>query len=253
MKTIKPFICIALLFATALLSNCSLEKTNAIYRDVTYTTEPGASEGFGKEIKSAGKNNTDRPIIVNKTKSSFPLYASAAKKNRSTIPFKPNTSLPLSVDSCGDIIIMRDHTEIKAKVLEINPKTIKYKACNNLDGPLIVVNKENVFMIRYVNGSTETFKKEETQEASLDTKKNIPVEDRIYNNYAIASFLAACFFWLVIPAVIALICGLIALQQMNQDPLKYKGRGLALLGTAVGATILSLIALMLLSGAMTIR
>lgn len=67
--------------------------------------------------------------------------------------------LPLINLSAQDIIIMKSGEEIKAKVTEITPKEIKYKEYDNQEGPLMVVERQKVFQIRYQNGSVETFPK----------------------------------------------------------------------------------------------
>jgi hypothetical protein len=56
-----------------------------------------------------------------------------------------------------DIIIKNDKSEIKAKVLEIQEATIKYKLFEFLDGPIRNIAISDVFMIIYENGKRETF------------------------------------------------------------------------------------------------
>lgn len=54
-----------------------------------------------------------------------------------------------------DIIIKNDKTEIKAKIEELTETTIKYKKFDMLDGPTYNINKREVFMMIYKNGSKE--------------------------------------------------------------------------------------------------
>src|ERR1035437_7811222 len=56
-----------------------------------------------------------------------------------------------------DVIIKNDKSEIKAKVLEIQETTIKYKLFEFLDGPIRNIPISDVFMIIYENGKRETF------------------------------------------------------------------------------------------------
>lgn len=56
-----------------------------------------------------------------------------------------------------DVIIKTDKKEIKAKILEIDENTVKYKKFEFLDGPSYNINKSEVFMIIYKNGTRETF------------------------------------------------------------------------------------------------
>jgi hypothetical protein len=56
-----------------------------------------------------------------------------------------------------DIIIKNDKSETKAKVIEIQETTIKYKLYDFLEGPLRNISVSDVFMIIYENGKRETF------------------------------------------------------------------------------------------------
>ncbi|HWK07804.1 MAG TPA: hypothetical protein VNS58_29430 [Puia sp.] len=54
-----------------------------------------------------------------------------------------------------DTITLKDGSEIKAKVTEVNSSEVKYKKWNNLDGPVFVIDKTTVFMIKYQNGGKD--------------------------------------------------------------------------------------------------
>lgn len=53
-----------------------------------------------------------------------------------------------------DVIILKNGQEIKAKVLEVGTNEIKYKMCDNLEGPTFSKKKSEVFKIQYPNGSS---------------------------------------------------------------------------------------------------
>ena len=57
-----------------------------------------------------------------------------------------------------DIIIFKDGTEIEAKVFKITINEITYKKFENLNGPEYTEKKNNIFMIKYENGSKDVFK-----------------------------------------------------------------------------------------------
>lgn len=57
-----------------------------------------------------------------------------------------------------DTIYKRSGEIISAKVLEINPKEISYKRTDLLDGPLFVINKNEIKKIKYVTGTIDSFK-----------------------------------------------------------------------------------------------
>jgi hypothetical protein len=74
-----------------------------------------------------------------------------------------------------DKIILTNGEEILAKVTEITDTEIKYKRITNIDGPSLVINKSNVFLINYANGSQEI--------VDASTKKNkAPRTDDVYRN-----------------------------------------------------------------------
>ena len=79
-------------------------------------------------------------------------------------------------DSC-DVITLMNGDEITAKVEEIGLDVIKYKRCDNLTGPVIVIKKEDVFMIRYVNGTKDVIHQREsdtkiTEESKPETSES---------------------------------------------------------------------------------
>ncbi|MBS4013845.1 MAG: hypothetical protein KGZ97_08805 [Bacteroidetes bacterium] len=74
-----------------------------------------------------------------------------------------------------DIILKKDETEIKAKVLEITPEGIKYKDFEFQDGPTRTIRISEVSMIIYQNGRTEKFElapKETEQKEKAKFKAN---------------------------------------------------------------------------------
>lgn len=73
-----------------------------------------------------------------------------------------------------DVIYKNDRTEIKSKVIEISPTTIKYKNFNNLsDSTIYSIPIIDVFMIIYENGEKEVFK---------HTSNNNQTQDKVNNN-----------------------------------------------------------------------
>ena len=56
-----------------------------------------------------------------------------------------------------DIIIKRNGDEIQAKVLTVSDSKIDYKKWSNQGGPTYTVSKDDVFMIKYINGDKDVF------------------------------------------------------------------------------------------------
>jgi hypothetical protein len=130
-----------------------------------------------------------------------------------------------------DILLLRSGEEISVKVLEIGTQEIKYKKCDNQQGPTISVLKNDVFMITYANGSKDVFKVENKATTSNNNtsttnnnSSNTPVKT---NGMAVASFV---FGLLGFVPILGLIFGLIALGQINNNPGKFTGKGMAITG-----------------------
>lgn len=75
-----------------------------------------------------------------------------------------------------DVILLKDGTEIKAKVTEIGVQDIKYKKFENLEGPVYVLKKSDVFMITYENGQKEVIKSEAEPAANMPGKQGAAQE-----------------------------------------------------------------------------
>ena len=58
-----------------------------------------------------------------------------------------------------DLIIKKDQTEVKAKVIELTDELIKYNKYEMLDGPIYSIKNSEVFMIVYKNGTKEYISK----------------------------------------------------------------------------------------------
>ena len=56
-----------------------------------------------------------------------------------------------------DVIYKKDKTKVDAKVLEVGTSEIKYKSTANPDGPIYSINKSDVILIAYQNGTFDSF------------------------------------------------------------------------------------------------
>ena len=132
-----------------------------------------------------------------------------------------------------DLILLKNGDEISAKIEEITPNSIKYKRCDNLNGPLITIEKNKVFSVTYANGSKELMNK-------ADNSKNNDVENENgekQKGFAIVSLVTGI---LGIP-ILAIVFGLIQIYLIKDNPKKYGGKGMAIAGYALGVFWLLLI------------
>jgi len=77
-----------------------------------------------------------------------------------------------------DIIVKKDGSEIKAKVVEIDLQKIKYKEFDFQNGPIRNIDKSDVFMIIYQNGKRENFNNDNPQ---LKEQKKIKTQKKSDN------------------------------------------------------------------------
>lgn len=98
--------------------------------------------------------------------------------------------------SAQDVITLKTGEDINVKVLEVGSADVKYKKADNPDGPSYTVSKNDVFMIKYQNGSKDVFNTTTTtapapaapsQTAApannnVDTKKEVEAGIRSYQS-----------------------------------------------------------------------
>jgi hypothetical protein len=149
----------------------------------------------------------------------------------SSVLQKSKTDLLILTDTCGDQIIFKSGDIVAAKVLEITEDKIKYKRCDNIDGPLFVVSKSSVHSIKYVNGTTEVIVPPAYTPNSNDanTKRSEYKGPQKVNPKAIFSVLAflAGIFTLGIGFIVSLLLAQKAIKEINEEPKRWKGLVLA--------------------------
>jgi hypothetical protein len=79
----------------------------------------------------------------------------------------------VTVTNAQDIITKKNGDEIKAKVLEIGVKEVKYKRFGNESGPTYTLSKSEIFLIKYENGDKDVFN-EKTKEKDTPVKEAVP-------------------------------------------------------------------------------
>ncbi|MDP1745394.1 MAG: DUF4190 domain-containing protein, partial [Bacteroidota bacterium] len=231
-----------------LIQSCSITKRHYL---------PGYSVEWQKnkasEAPAASKNNLDVISFDDgRSPDEMPVSASIDKSESYTNSSKTFLKLsgqkkqfPVkSIEGC-DVIALKNGEEINAKVLEITQTEIKYKRCDNLDGPTFIILKSNATKIKFSNGTTEvinsiTAKPEESDYYSPASKPEIqPYSGEIIiNRYALASMILAVLSILFFPLVpLPIIFGIIALKQIKRSPEAYTGKGMAIFGIILGGII----------------
>jgi len=236
----KINILLVLVFVVITFSKCHVMKRT--YRNGYYIAWDKKASHL-KNDKVLKKDDVELNDIVNYKEQVLnePIIASTDHAINPIEKKKLVEIVPQPIDTCGDIITLKNGDEIAAKVLEVSQTTIKYKKCNNLEGPLMVESIDNVFMVKYVNGSKDVFNKPTKQ--TVDSPKNEigSRSEKKYNNYAIMSFIFSFFFFLWIPTIVSFIFAIIALRQMKKEPDRYKGKDFAIFGLIFSSIFIAIL------------
>lgn len=210
---------------------------------------------IGKQSITKDKNNENDEEIISPTdeqtfmatnsfeSTSFKTitdHAIASSDNNSIIIYSDKliscnekNKIDLEFDEC-DEIYLKNGNIIKAKIIEIGVSEIKYKNCNNLNGPLISISKSDVFMIIYSDGNKEIFNVEKTKRNDL---KNDDTGNLTTDGFATASLVLGILSVLLpifVFGILAIVFGGISLNRIDKNPDKYKGKGLAIAGYICG-------------------
>lgn len=81
----------------------------------------------------------------------------------------------LTVSNAQDVIIYKDGSEKKTKVLKINTSEVIFKKYNNLKGPEYTELKSNIFMIKYENGDSDVFNSNTGNNTINNTETNYTI------------------------------------------------------------------------------
>jgi hypothetical protein len=201
------------------------------------------------------------------------------------IVFKKNPPVNLSstkdsskTKAC-DTIQFKSGEKVSAFVSEIGLSEIRYKKCNNPDGPTFVVSKSDVSKIKYSNGFEEVIQVSAAPTPKTETS-DFPKYDPSKNNtgpevkttpsnptlapkgsapkmdilallsmiFGFASFTGTFTYGVtgIVLGVLALVFGIIAKKRIQREPDKYKGLGMAKTGIICGIISLAVSVLILM-------
>lgn len=172
MKTKIPFLVFLVLL---IINSCSIEKRVHMsgyhtewlnQKDILANKLPSInSKGtFNKNKISIDKiaiNDLEMSLTapstivkVQKLRSLLKKKSKINRKHISKISRKHLSKISFTQEDC-DVITFKTGVEVEVKVLEINQSEIKYKKCNNQNGPTFSINKSDVFTIKYSNGTKD--------------------------------------------------------------------------------------------------
>ncbi len=218
-----------LLLIVVFISFCSVKKRNyrkGYYIDWVFKNNNNKLDDKVKQVVAVpNTKKLKKQIALNLE----PEFASTTNNLNEQITYLPAKKLLLN-DTCGDIINLRNGAIIVAKVIEISETQIKYKRCNNIDGPLFVESKNNVYSIKYTNGITDHFIKAPEIDNSRSvgnpngTSKKYEGVKKVHPlAYATLGCLISMLFTSVFGLIATLIVAAIAKRKIMAEPDKYSG------------------------------
>lgn len=264
---------IVLILTFLVISSCSVQKrhyTNGYYISWSAKQKQASVHSKTKEVYTVA-NQHNNTTSVDAPEAPQNLDASASYKLSSNdLKSKASRFFPPE-DSC-DVLIFKDGSEVKVKVTEVGLNDIKYKRCNNLDGPNHISRKNEIFMIKYANGTKEVVKSEAAEPIkTYQPQQRTPT--KTYNNksrhlhpLAIPSFalgigncivglyciefilIGAPYAILIIPLVLGLaafIMGKLAANDIKEHPDQWKGKGFTVPGIITGIVVAGIAAMLL--------
>ena len=151
-----------------------------------------------------------------------------------------------------DIIIFKSGEELSAKVIEIGDDFVKYKMCDNLEGPIFKKSSDDIFMIKHPNGTKTVFKEKNVDNSINNNQKyttnsqNKNSENNTEESADIAGILSiifgaiGLFFLPILFSTAAVVLGLVSLFSRKKKVLGWIGWALGLLGLLGWAILISL-------------
>ncbi|MGI8893009.1 MAG: DUF4190 domain-containing protein [Bacteroidia bacterium] len=244
MRSLTKFIVLATL-SIICFSSCSIEKRN--YRSGYHIAWNKNKKETKKPSAETQKSDT---LVTEKISSDTPVLSERAPQINMEVEFAATKSLPAGIkvyksfslkkQEC-DNIILRTGEEISAKILEVTIDVIKYRKCENQEGPIYSVLKSEVFMIKYANGTKDIFSAE--KENKVGEKSSKPISDGKPKDEAmgIVGMIFGIIAWFmpiialaVVMLIMAAILGIASLSKIQKNPDKYKGKGFAITAIALG-------------------
>ena len=251
-----------LLLSLFLFSSCSIEKRRY---NPGFHVEWFSSNGT-KKTPDTNKKTVFTHFVTQKVDSLLACVSKHSDSSHSLISsygtlelqkehLEDNLFLSQGADSnkC-DLMILKNGEELNVKVTEIGEELVRYKMCNNLDGPIFTKRVSEIFMIKYPNGTKTVLKsvtESEPSTISPNSNSHKPSDRRREASttpeaktipFATAfGFISGLVGLLVFPFIfglMAIIFGAIGYSKTVSEPDKYKGKTMAIWAIVLGTVVI---------------
>ncbi len=269
----KPF---KLLIALALIipfTSCTVQKR--LYRNgysVNWSSDNKAPKSkvlineIENSVSELKEDNSDLALtsngIVLEEKSIVSL-------NDETLIIKEYNNESIIDTSKCDVMLLTNGEEISVKIIEITPTDVKFKRCDNLEGPIKMISKNYIFSITHLDGKKEVFKKEDgsipvstetssklnsTKNDSDDREMGLAIVSLAFGVLALlfisvfgSDFEDYYFFKIIlgslVGSILAIKSGTSQLEKIREHPKFYRGRVIAIIGLFLGVLVIPLLIL----------
>jgi hypothetical protein len=185
---------------------------------------PGINEsGYSKGLIASTGN-----IIVPVTGTGWP----------STLLIKKDLSEKISDPQTGacDTMVLKSGTVIACKINEIGLNEIRFRKCNYLDGPVITISKSDIAKINYANGTSEIIvsSNPELFNRPGETNLNKPQQSEGLGTAGFLASILGLFIASIPLGLLAIIFGAVSLGKIKKNPLRFRGKGLAIASIIIG-------------------
>ena len=226
------------------------------------TVDRMPAEETGQSLIIENETRHDAPATIDETSkgpsmtTEYSPVLSDVIKNREKVfidddkSLKRNLPSALSPAAC-DTIYLKSGNKIIGKVEEIATFEIRYRRCDNPDGPVIVLRKADVSVVKYQNGASDYFTSTEAPPAPAmyPPAYNPQYDQRKVEPLGLSGFIASLVGLIVfgIPlGLVAVIFGSVSLNKIKREPGRFKGRGFALASMIIGLVDIIAVAILLL-------
>jgi hypothetical protein len=215
-----------LLIYVLMTTSCSVQKR--VYRKgyhVVWDQKKGNEESKPRQI--APKKSS---LIMNEVPEAVTVSGNV-RNTEEFISIKKKSAIVIGKDTCGDVLLFKNGDKLIAKVIEVDKDKIKYKRCDNLDGPVFSTRKGSLAKLTYYNGVEEDL---DIPEEIKPTKEQAGEKPKETNSLGLMSFIFAClgvFFGITLPLAVAF--GFASLAQFKKYPERYKDKWMPRAGLGV--------------------
>ncbi len=232
----RVFLFLVYFLISLSLTTCSYQKR--IYRKGYYVEwlSSKSKKDAKKVTQRTLSNNVRIPlntelfknkVFVNDNQTN--LLTHSSKK----VYYSINRKIKFLNDTCRDKILLKSGDDYFVKVIEVTDNEIKYRRCDNLNGPLYSISKSKVYMIEYANGVKEHIiqddiyiKQNVGSDKSPDTIKSDSATKTYPDEYIYAILFFVLSFITLYPLIyVALYIARKAKRKIIKEPNRYKGLG----------------------------